>query len=139
MAPTLPSISPARLRSYIFRLPLFTRISLLAITVFWILGLQSAWNVRAWGALVPREVGLASSECFHGVLGGVFTALAICWFESGREEKGRERDVTGKNIDKRGDGRCGFSWAGWLGVESGVANASVLLQCIASTHTRSCI
>lgn len=62
MAPTLPSFSPARLRSYIFRLPLFTRIVLLLIVLFWILGLQSAWNVVQWGALIPQEVSLGTSK-----------------------------------------------------------------------------
>ena len=61
MAPTLPSFNPARLRSYVFRLPLFTRAVLLAIFVFWVLELQSAWNVVSWGGLVPKEVGLGTS------------------------------------------------------------------------------
>lgn len=62
MAPTLPSFNPARLRSYIFRLPLFTRIVLLLIVIFWILELQSAWNVVQWGALYPNEVNLGTSK-----------------------------------------------------------------------------
>ncbi|KAL2055323.1 hypothetical protein ABVK25_004131 [Lepraria finkii] len=60
MAPTLPSFNPGRLRSYIFRLPLFTRIILLFTILFWILELQSAWNVVLWGALVPEEVNLGT-------------------------------------------------------------------------------
>jgi len=61
MAPTLPSFNPARLRSYLFRLPLFTRIIILFILFFWIVELQSAWNVTQWGALVPAEVSLGTS------------------------------------------------------------------------------
>lgn len=60
MAPTLPQFNPARLRSYIFRLPLFTRIILLVIFVFWILELQSAWNVVQWGALIPQKVNFGT-------------------------------------------------------------------------------
>lgn len=60
MAPSLPSFNPARLRSYIFRLPLFTRIVLLLIVIFWILELQSAWNVVQWGALYPNKVNLGT-------------------------------------------------------------------------------
>ncbi|KAL2045502.1 hypothetical protein N7G274_001930 [Stereocaulon virgatum] len=60
MAPTLPSFNPGRLRSYIFRLPLFTRIIILFIVLFWILEFQSAWNVAQWGALVPEEVNLGT-------------------------------------------------------------------------------
>lgn len=62
MAPSLPSFNPARLRSYIFRLPLFTRIVLLLIVIFWILELQSAWNVVQWGALYPNKVNLGTSK-----------------------------------------------------------------------------
>ena len=61
MAPTLPQFNPARLRSYIFRVPLFTRIILLLITLFWILEFQTAWNITQWGALVPLEVNLGTS------------------------------------------------------------------------------
>ena len=61
MPSTIPSFNPARLRSYIFRLPLFTRIILLLIILFWILELQTAWNVTQWGALVPKEVNLGTS------------------------------------------------------------------------------
>lgn len=61
MAPTLPQFNPARLRSYIVRLPLLTRIFLLAIAIFWILELQSAWNVVQWGALIPKEINLGTS------------------------------------------------------------------------------
>lgn len=62
MAPTLPSFHPARLRSYIFRLPLFTRIVVLLIVIFWVLELQSAWNVVQWGALIPNEINLRTSK-----------------------------------------------------------------------------
>lgn len=61
MAPTLPQFSPARLRSYVFRLPLLTRIFVLFVAIFWILELQSAWDVVQWGALVPAKVNLGTS------------------------------------------------------------------------------
>ena len=61
MAPTLPQFSPAKLRSYIFRLPLLTRMIVLFITIFWILELQSAWDVIHWGALIPNKVNLGTS------------------------------------------------------------------------------
>ena len=53
---------PARLRSYIFRLPLLTRIIVLAIVAFWISELQSFWNVVQWGALIPSQIGFGTSE-----------------------------------------------------------------------------
>lgn len=60
--PSLPSFNPARFRSYLFRLPLFTRLVLLLVFVFWISQLQSAWNIFKWGALIPKEVGLSTSK-----------------------------------------------------------------------------
>ncbi len=62
MAPSLPSFNPARFRSYLFRLPLFTRIVISLIFLFWISQLQSTWNIFQWGALIPREVGFSSSK-----------------------------------------------------------------------------
>ena len=61
MAPTLPQFNPARLRSYVFRIPFFTRFVLLLITFFWILELQTAWDITQWGALVPLQVNLSTS------------------------------------------------------------------------------
>jgi GPI-anchor transamidase subunit GAA1 len=53
-------ISPTRIRSYLFRLPLFTRLILLAIIAFWLLELQTVWSVTKWGWLQPSEVNLSS-------------------------------------------------------------------------------
>ncbi|GAM36695.1 hypothetical protein TCE0_018r05986 [Talaromyces pinophilus] len=52
------NISP--LRSYILRLPLFTRAVLLIIVAFWLLELQSVWDVVQWGALIPDEISIAT-------------------------------------------------------------------------------
>ncbi|KAK2739706.1 Glycosyl phosphatidyl inositol protein transamidase complex subunit [Onygenales sp. PD_40] len=62
MASALPPLpfNPARLRSYILRLPLFTRCVLFAIIIFWLVGLPSIWDVAQWGALIPSEIGLAT-------------------------------------------------------------------------------
>lgn len=63
----LPSFQGTRarsLRSYFRRIPLFTIAILVAIVAFWLLELQSKWNVIYWGALVPNEVNLGTSE-FH--------------------------------------------------------------------------
>ena len=62
MAPSWPTISPQRVRSYILRLPLLTRIVLLLILLLWLLELQSAWDVARFGSLIPSEVGLSSSK-----------------------------------------------------------------------------
>ncbi|KAL3429675.1 Gaa1-like protein [Aspergillus tetrazonus] len=55
--PPLP-FNPSRVRSYLLRLPLFTRLVVLAIIVFWLLELQTVWSVVQWGALIPDELGL---------------------------------------------------------------------------------
>lgn len=58
--PPLP-FNPARVRSYILRIPLFTRLVLLATIAFWVLELQTLWSVVKWGSLAPDEIGFGSS------------------------------------------------------------------------------
>jgi glycosylphosphatidylinositol transamidase len=60
MAPSLPQFSAARFRSYIFRLPLFTRSIILVIVILYLVSIQSVWDVQQWGALIPKEIGLAT-------------------------------------------------------------------------------
>ncbi|PWY64916.1 Gaa1-domain-containing protein [Aspergillus eucalypticola CBS 122712] len=57
--PPLP-FNPSRVRSYVLRLPLFTRLVLLAIVVFWLLELQTIWSVVQWGSVIPEEVGFGT-------------------------------------------------------------------------------
>ncbi|KAH8887060.1 rhomboid family protein [Thozetella sp. PMI_491] len=59
-SPAVSSFSTLRARSYLFRLPLFTRAVLVAIVVFWALGVQSVWDLRAWGALIPDKTGITT-------------------------------------------------------------------------------
>lgn len=66
-AVSLPS-NPARLRSYILRLPLFTRLVLVVILAFWVLELQTVWSVVDWGALIPNEIGLGGSRFLDSVV-----------------------------------------------------------------------
>lgn len=56
----VPVPNPARMRTYLFRLPLFTRLMLLAIFGLWLLELQTVWSVIEWGSLIPKEVGFGS-------------------------------------------------------------------------------
>ncbi len=62
MAPTFPQFNVARIRSYTFRLPLFTRLVIFIIIFFWIVSVQSFWDVQKWGALIPKEIGLSSCK-----------------------------------------------------------------------------
>lgn len=56
------NFSAVRARSYVYRLPLFTRILLFLIVAAWVakVVLLDAFDVIAWGALVPEEVGITS-------------------------------------------------------------------------------
>ena len=60
---TLPN--PTRLRSYLLRLPLFTRLTVLIILALYILSLQSAWSVVSWGALQPSVIGIFSGGMYR--------------------------------------------------------------------------
>ncbi len=58
---TAPSfLNTHRVRSFASRLPLFTRLVLVGIVAAWIVGVQSVWDLRAWGALVPDQTGITT-------------------------------------------------------------------------------
>ncbi|GAB0131853.1 Putative rhomboid protease [Epichloe bromicola] len=59
--PNIQGFSAARARSYVFRLPLFTRAIILLIAVFWILSFPSLWNIQLWGSLIPDEITFATA------------------------------------------------------------------------------
>jgi hypothetical protein len=69
--------NPARLRSYLLRLPLFTRLTIALITLFWIIGLQSLWGLVRWGQLKPSEMNLSSSGYTPFAYGSVGWALEV--------------------------------------------------------------
>lgn len=90
---SLRTITPARARSYILRLPLFTRAMILIIIVFWIVGVQSAWDVRQWGALIPDQMNFKTAyrintfplihlNIFHALLNVVALTPLLERFES---------------------------------------------------------
>lgn len=54
MAYSIPSFNPARIRSYVLRLPLCTRIILLLIVLFWVCGISSSF--QQWAQLDPAQV-----------------------------------------------------------------------------------
>lgn len=56
--PNIPGFSTLRARSYVLRLPLFTRAIIFVIIVLWLVGIQSAWNLRQWGALIPDQINI---------------------------------------------------------------------------------
>ncbi|RYC56473.1 hypothetical protein CHU98_g9734 [Xylaria longipes] len=58
--PNIQSFNAQRARSYLFRLPLFTRAMLVIMIAFGLVGLQAAWDIRQWGALIPDELGITT-------------------------------------------------------------------------------
>lgn len=46
------------------RLPLFSRLVIALVAVSSILLLQSTWDIRQWGFLVPSRVGIVSGKKF---------------------------------------------------------------------------
>ncbi|KAI0016362.1 Gaa1-like protein [Xylariomycetidae sp. FL0641] len=56
--PTVQGFSTARARSYVLRLPLFTRAIILVIVAFWLASLPSIWDLQNWGALIPNELNI---------------------------------------------------------------------------------
>lgn len=71
---TIPNLNASRARSYVYRLPLFTRVVIAAIVAAWVVQVAvPGWDLHAWGALVPAEIGLSSCESFPcGKTGGRF-------------------------------------------------------------------
>ncbi|KAK0610452.1 hypothetical protein B0T17DRAFT_114040 [Bombardia bombarda] len=56
----MPTFNFSRGKSYLLRLPLFTKATLVIIVACWALGLQSVWDVQQWGALIPEEMGITT-------------------------------------------------------------------------------
>ncbi|KAF2459303.1 hypothetical protein BDY21DRAFT_337902 [Lineolata rhizophorae] len=82
MAPSTAAFlnfSPHRMRSYVFRLPLATRLLVGVITCAWIAGIfLTSERIREWGQLKPSRIGLSSMHRFNTyplIHLGVFHAL----------------------------------------------------------------
>ena len=70
-------------RSYVLRLPLFTRLTVLIILVFYVLELQSVWSIIQWGSLTPSKLwpsGMHRLNTFPLIHVGIFHMLidTIC-------------------------------------------------------------
>lgn len=61
MAFKLPNLNPARLRSYVFRLPLCTRVILLIIVALWTASIFHP-GLRQTCALVPDQVSITAGK-----------------------------------------------------------------------------
>ncbi|CAJ2508827.1 Uu.00g138530.m01.CDS01 [Anthostomella pinea] len=56
--PNVQGFSAARARSYVFRVPLFTRAMVVIMVAFWLASLQSVWDLQQWGSLIPNEINI---------------------------------------------------------------------------------
>ncbi len=71
--PSLPQLNPLRLRSYVFRLPLTTRLLVAAMVGLWAAAIPFPW-LRDVSVLAPDKFDLTQSRCFsscelHGEVG----------------------------------------------------------------------
>ena len=82
--PSFPQFNPLRLRSYVLRLPLCTRLLLTAMVALWVATIPFQW-LREWGSLEPDKVNLTTS--MFGLL--LFGALRRLGFS----EKKRKVEV----------------------------------------------
>lgn len=57
---SIPQISPARIRSYILRLPFCTKVLVAAIVGLWVATIPFPW-IRDFGALEPAKMDLTQS------------------------------------------------------------------------------
>lgn len=57
MASNVVKLNPARIRSYINRLPLFTRGVTLIIIILWFFSLFLKW-LPEWGSLIPTQISI---------------------------------------------------------------------------------
>ncbi|KAI1332227.1 rhomboid family protein [Xylariaceae sp. FL0255] len=58
--PTVQTLSAGRARSYVLRLPLFTRVMIAAMVLFWLASFQSVVDIQQWGSLIPNELALTT-------------------------------------------------------------------------------
>ncbi len=60
--PAIQGFSTLRARSYLLRLPLFTRALVVVIAACWLANLLPMWDLRQWGALIPDEINLFTCQ-----------------------------------------------------------------------------
>lgn len=63
--PTIQGFSTVRARSYLLRLPLFTRALIILVTAVWIAGLLPLWDLHQWGALIPDQINPFTCQYKH--------------------------------------------------------------------------
>jgi hypothetical protein len=107
---SIPQISPARIRSYILRLPFCTKVLVAAIVGLWVATIPFPW-IRDFGALEPAKMDLTQSMFVLLSLGGYgpLQGLSCCHALRRRRrmvegERG-SRGVASKKQNKRNSAR----------------------------------
>lgn len=77
--PNVQGFSTLRARSYVFRLPLFTRAIALIIIALWLVGLQSVWDLRQWGAMIPDQISFATGSLWSDCCQVTRLELELTW------------------------------------------------------------
>lgn len=102
------SFSTLRARSYIFRLPLFTRCAVSAIGLVWVISVltQSFWDLKSWWSLAPKELSLTKRQ-FCGLYFScrVARVLRVSWSPS----RAASRPARGSGVTDRTE-RGAESW-----------------------------
>lgn len=75
--PSLPQFNPLRFRSYVFRLPLATRLLVAAIVGLWIAAIPLPW-LRELGSLSPDKFDLTQSMCISSGMLRLFYVVEGC-------------------------------------------------------------
>lgn len=70
--PSFPQLNPLRLRSYILRLPLCTRLLLVVCVALWAAAIPFPW-LRDWASLEPDKMDFTQSRSFSFVWEGIGT------------------------------------------------------------------
>jgi hypothetical protein len=66
--PSFPQLNPLRLRSYILRLPLCTRLLLTVCVALWVAAIPFPW-LRDWASLEPDKMDFTQSRLFSFIWG----------------------------------------------------------------------
>jgi hypothetical protein len=60
--PSVQSFNTLRARSYVSRLPLFTRAIIVIILAVWLAGFQSVVDLQQWAALIPDQISIFAGK-----------------------------------------------------------------------------
>ena len=99
---SIPQISPARIRSYILRLPFCTKVLVAAIVGLWVATIPFPW-IRDFGALEPAKMDLTQSMFVLLLLGERGRPQCLCSGLASRRGRIMGRGTRGAGIEDGGE------------------------------------